>query len=449
MSRIAPPPGSDPIEGGADPRLARRKALTLGLMVLGYTGFYVCRSNFSVSLPLIIKDLAATGIDPVAAKVSLGWVTTFGTLAYALGKLPGGGLVDFLGGRRIYLTGMGGAILFTVLFAMGGSIPFFTMAWVGNRLIQSIGWPGMVKIVSRWFPFSSYGRAMGVVSLSYLWGDWAGRNGMGYLFERGFGWRAVFFIAAGVLSALFLLNLALIRESPGELGLEEPETTPANLFGEGGADPTPPGLRELLMPLFRSPVFWLVCGLSFGLTLVRETFNTWTALYFVEAVGMKAGQAARMSGFFPLFGGFSVLLAGYLGDRARRGGRAAIILGGMLLTGGVLIALGLINPKASTVAPVALVSLVAFLLIGPYSYLAGAISLDLGGKRGGATTCGIVDFIGYLGGAFAGRAMAGISVEHGWRGAFAVLAVVAWASAGAAGALMVVQNRRAVANPTG
>ena len=449
MSMIAPPPEPSPIEGGADARLARRKALTLALLVLGYTGFYLCRSNFSVSLSDIIEDLAEAGIDPKAARLSLGWVTTFGTLAYALGKLPGGGLVDFLGGRRIYLTGMAGAVFFTVVFAMGGSIPLFTLAWVGNRLVQAIGWPGMVKIVSRWFPFSSYGTAMGIVSLSYLWGDSAGRYGMGLLIKMGVDWRGVFLIAAGILAALFLLNFTLLRESPGELGLEEPRTTPANLFGEGGSDPTPPGLGELLLPLFRSPVFWLVCGLSFGLTLVRETFNTWTALYFEEAVGMGRSRAAGMSALFPLFGGVSVLLAGYLGDRARRGGRAAIIFGGMLLTGGALIVLGLIDPKASNLVPVVLVSLVAFLLIGPYSYLAGAISLDLGGKRGGATTCGIVDFIGYLGGALAGRAMAGISVDHGWKGAFLVLAVVAWISAAAAGCLLVIQGRRAVANSAG
>jgi sugar phosphate permease len=430
------------IEAGTAARHARRKALTLGLMVLGYTGFYLCRSNFSVSLSLIIKELAAAGIDPIVAKESLGWVTTLGTLAYAFGKLPGGGLVDFLGGRRIYLTGMGGAIVFTLLFAMGGSIPFFTLAWVGNRFFQSIGWPGMVKIVSRWFAFSSYGRAMGVLSLSFLWGDWAGRQGMGYLFEHGFGWRGVFFIAAGILFVLFLVNLIWLRESPGELGLEEPETTSANLFGKGGSDPAPPGVRELLLPLFESPVFWIVCGLSFGLTLVRETFNTWTALYFVEAVGMDTAKAAKMSGYFPLFGGFSVLLAGYLGDRVRHGGRAAIILVGMLLTGGVLVALGLIDPKVSRNLPVVLVSLVAFLLIGPYSYLAGATSLDLGGKRGGATTCAIVDFVGYLGGAFAGRAMAGISVRYGWAGAFQVLALVAWISAATAGCLLFVQSRR-------
>jgi sugar phosphate permease len=432
----------DPTHAKSDPRLARRKALTLALLVLGYTGFYLCRSNFSVSMKSIIDDLARTGIDPKSAKLSLGWVTTLGTLAYALGKLPGGGLVDFLGGRRIYLSGMGGAILFTVVFALGGSIPVFTLAWVGNRLVQAIGWPGMVKIISRWFPFSSYGMAMGIVSLSFLWGDSAGRYGMGLLIEQGVDWRGVYYIAAGILSVLFVLNLVLLRESPGELGLKEPRTTPTNVFGEEGSDPTPPGLRELLLPLFRSPVFWIVCGLSFGLTLVRETFNTWTALYFEEAVGMAKARAAGMSALFPLFGGFSVLLAGYLGDHARRGGRAAVIFVGLMLAGASMLALALIDPKASNAWPIVLVCLTAFLLIGPYSYLAGAMSLDLGGKRGGATTCGIVDFIGYLGGAFAGRAMAGISADHGWRGAFFVLAAVAWISALGAGCLLVVQARR-------
>jgi OPA family glycerol-3-phosphate transporter-like MFS transporter len=157
---------------------------------------------------------------------------------------------------------------------------------------------------------------------------------------------------------------------------------------------------------------------------------------------MAKDRAAGMSSLFPLLGGFSVLLAGYLGDRVRNGGRAAIIAGGMILTSLALLTLAGIDPLKSNRLPIALVSLIGFLLIGPYSYLAGAMSLDLGGKRGGATTCAIIDFLGYLGGAFAGRAMAGISVSHGWKGVFQALAVVAGASALAAGVLMVIQRRR-------
>jgi OPA family glycerol-3-phosphate transporter-like MFS transporter len=157
---------------------------------------------------------------------------------------------------------------------------------------------------------------------------------------------------------------------------------------------------------------------------------------------MSPGLAAKSSASFPLLGGFSVLLAGFLGDRVRKGGRAAIIGVGMVLTALALVVLARIDPKASIELPIALVGLIGFLLIGPYSYIAGAVSLDLGGKRGGATTCGIMDFVGYLGGAFAGRAMAGISVRYGWQGAFELLAIVAGVSAIAAGVLVVIQQSR-------
>ena len=71
------------------------------------------------------------------------------------------------------------------------------------------------------------------------------------------------------------------------------------------------------------------------------------------------------------------------------------------------------------------VTLIGFLLIGPYSYLAGAISLDFGGKQGSSTASGFIDGIGYLGGMMAGDSMARIVVRLGWKGAFLVLGGVA------------------------
>jgi hypothetical protein len=43
---------------------------------------------------------------------------------------------------------MGGSILFTVLFVLAGGFPLFTLAWVGNRRFQSMGWVGLVKVAS-------------------------------------------------------------------------------------------------------------------------------------------------------------------------------------------------------------------------------------------------------------------------------------------------------------
>jgi OPA family glycerol-3-phosphate transporter-like MFS transporter len=67
-------------------------------------------------------------------------------------------------------------------------------------------------------------------------------------------------------------------------------------------------------------------------------------------------------------------------------------------------------------------------MLGPYSYLAGAISLDLGGKRGAATACGIIDGVGYLGGMLAGDTVARLSNSYGWSGVFRALALVAVAT---------------------
>jgi len=63
-------------------------------------------------------------------------------------------------------------------------------------------------------------------------------------------------------------------------------------------------------------------------------------------------------------------------------------------------------------------------MIGPYSYLAGAISVELGGKEGSATTAGIVDGVGYLGGILAGDSVARVSIAYGWHGVFTILAVL-------------------------
>ena len=35
---------------------------------------------------------------------------------------------------------------------------------IGNRLVQSMGWPGMVRVTERWFPWSRYASAMAIVT---------------------------------------------------------------------------------------------------------------------------------------------------------------------------------------------------------------------------------------------------------------------------------------------
>jgi len=187
--------------------------------------------------------------------------------------------------------------------------------------------------------------------------------------------------------------------------------------------------------------------LSLGCTLLRETFNTWTPTYFVEVVGLSPAEGASKSALFPLFGGISVVLAGFISDRLGRGGRALIILIGLLLATTGLWLMGRTDFGGSHTWPLLLVAFVAFALIGPYSYLAGALSLDFGGKQGSATASGVIDGVGYLGGILAGSAVAHLAVSHGWQGAFMALSGVALLTSVAAAAFLINQ-RRAVQAPT-
>jgi sugar phosphate permease len=423
--------------------LRRWQAVTVSMLVLGYAGYYLCRSDFSVALPLIIADLGSRGIPAGAATIHMGAIASLGVLAYAFGKFPSGSTADFLGGKRNFLMGMWGSVIFTVLFALAGGLPLFTLAWMANRLLQSMGWVGVVKVTSRWFSYSAYGSAMGIISLSYLFGDAASRQFLAILIGHGVGWRGVFLAAGGTLALIAVLNLWLLKESPREVGCPEPQINPSNVFREGGEKHRPAGLAQLLMPLFRSPAFWLVCVLSFGFTIVRETFNIWTPTYFTQAVGLSDAAAASSSSLFPLFGGISVLVAGFLSDRLGTTGRATIIFWGLVLSGVALLALADVNFGASKAGPVLLVTGVAFLMLGPYSYLAGAVALDFGGKQGSATAAGFIDGVGYLGGVLSGSSVAQISVKYGWRGAFTMLTVVAWLSSFAAAAYWLHQRRAA------
>src|SRR5215813_3873501 len=245
------------------------QSLTIALLVIGYSGYYLCRSNLSVTLPMVEAELASRGMDPAVARLRLGSIASFGVLFYALSKFVSGSAADFLGGRRNFLIGMAGAVLFTLGFAAsGGSIPVMGLMWIGNRAIQAMGWAGMVKIASRWFSRKSYGTVMAILSLSYLFGDAAARLFMALLIEHGFGWREVFGVAGGTLLTIWIVTFFFLKETPLDIGEAEPEINPRNLYGQEGEISVPAELFQLLRPMLLSKEFRLACLLSLGFTLV-------------------------------------------------------------------------------------------------------------------------------------------------------------------------------------
>ncbi len=429
---------------GSSPRSLRyRQVMTVSLLFGGYASLYFCRADLSVATPLLIEELGAHGMSHAAAVVRMGTLTSFGVLAYALGKLFLGGLGDVWGGRVSFLIGLAGATAFTLLFTLGSFLPLFTMAWFANRLTQSVAWAGLIKVSSKWFDFSSYGTIIGILSISYLIGDAIARQWMGLLIQEGFGWRTLFYLAAGVAGVMLIANLWLLRESRHDAGFAEATPNPLNLFAASEAPPT--HLRHLLVPLLRSRALITVCLLSLGCTIIRETFNNWNPVYLHEYLGYSTGRAARFSAVFPAVGAVSVIASGWLSDRVGVNGRSLLLFLGLAATAAVLLALMFMPAHPESLLPVFAIGAIAFTLLGPYSYLGGAFALDFGGKQASAVSSGIIDGIGYLGAVAAGDSVARLEVTFGWQGVFASLAVVSAVAALGAAYLLYLTARAAAA----
>jgi sugar phosphate permease len=430
-----------------DHSLRRRQIVTVLLLFGGYASLYFCRADLSVATPLLIEELKSRGMDHGEAIVRMGTIASLGVLSYAFGKLFLGGLGDYWGGRINFLIGLAGATVFTVLFAATGLIPLFTVAWVGNRLTQSLSWAGLIKVSSKWFNYSTYGTVIGILSVSYLVGDALARQLMGALIHHGFGWRALFYFAAAVAAVFLVISAAFLHESRAGLGFEEARTNPLSVFAQSESRPASVG--ALLRPLFLSRGFQLICLLSFGCTIVRETFNIWTPVYLRDYLGYNAGDAAGLSAIFPAVGVLSVLMMGWLSDRLGVNGRALLMFAGLSATAVALLGLMSIPSEAGgALLPLVAIGAIAFCLLGPYSYLGGAFALDFGGKQGSAFASGMIDGIGYLGGALAGDSVARISVAFGWQGVFVALAAVSALAALAAGYLYVLGSRTATVQQT-
>jgi len=244
----------------------------------------------------------------------------------------------------------------------------------------------------------------------------------------------LFYFAAAVVGLFFAVNYFFLRESRLDAGFIEAQPNPLNLFAS--SESRPQGLRELLLPLVRSRAFLVVCLLSLGCTIIRESFNFWTPVYLRDYLGYSVSNAARMSSIFPGVGAVSVLATGWLSDRLGINGRSLIMFVGLAATAAALLVLMTMRSSSTgPLLPLIAIGTIAFCLLGPYSYLGGAFALDFGGKQAGAVSSGIIDGVGYLGAVVAGDSIARVSVSFGWPGVFVALAAVSALAAFGAGYL--------------
>jgi len=111
---------------------------------IAYAGFYLCRKNFSVVMPMLEHDLGFS-------KLQLANLIAGFNLIYILGQFSGGMLSDRFGARLIVGMGLAVSICSNLLMGFASSLTMFAVLCCLNGAGQSTGWPGLVKNMGSWF----------------------------------------------------------------------------------------------------------------------------------------------------------------------------------------------------------------------------------------------------------------------------------------------------------
>ena len=130
---------------------------------LAYGGFYLCRKNFSIAMPLLNQDLGFT-------KDHFAMVLFLYSLFYAMGQFYNGFLSDKFGPRLIVGIGLFLSIIANISMGFGATLLVFGLLLCINGTGQSTGWSGTVKNMAPWFRRQERGVVMSWWSTCYVVG---------------------------------------------------------------------------------------------------------------------------------------------------------------------------------------------------------------------------------------------------------------------------------------
>jgi len=408
-----------PLAQNEQQRLLRWRTSTFWVMLLGYVGYYICRGNLSAAFPLLEQEFGYSNTQ-------LGLIASMSEMAYAAGKFVNGPLADRIGGRLIFLVGMAGAIFWNLIFSISASLMAFVIVWCCCRYFLSMGWGGLTKTIGNWYPSDRNGTVMGLISINFQFGGVAATLFAGFLVAQGVGWQGVFVYPAMVLTAILVWSIFASKAKPEDVIPGAKVTSDDSLKSQivDYAGEEKPSVTTIFKSLFSMSIFRQLVVFSFLTTLLRSVFLFWTPKFLFD-IGLGASTAILQSAIFPLLGVLGTLFIGWYTDHHASNGDRARMMWIMLSV--LIISLVMISILSAAEEPNFNLILVflgscGFFLLGPYSMSSGCLTLDIAGAKGAGTCTGILDGMGYIGGAIAAFAAGALSDYLGWSQVFQVLA---------------------------
>ena len=244
--------------------MSRRELLTLVATILGSTIVFLDSTVVNVSLPAIQSDLD-TGL------AGQQWIVEAYMLTLVSLMLVGGSLGDLYGRKRMFILGLTGFAVCSVLCAIAPTDETLVAARALQGIAGALLVPGSLAILAATFEGEARGRAVG------LWTAWAGIStlvgpvGGGLLVELD--WRLIFWVNIPLIVATVILAQRVITESVDPEAVRGIDGVGILLSALGLAGPVF-ALIEQPMRGFSDPLVW---GPLVGGILLFVGFVAWEA----------------------------------------------------------------------------------------------------------------------------------------------------------------------------
>ncbi len=422
-------------------RLAWRYLLGFSLL---YCFIYSTRLNLSNASALIMAELPCTKADIGIMAGALFW-------GYGLGQLVNGRLGEICGATTFVWLAV--ALSACVNLCMVVPMPVAAMAalWGVNGYCQSMAWAPGIAALTRWWPASTRGFAIGFVNAFSGFGQAVAMlvTAAALLLLPGLGWKAAFVLPAVLTATLVVVFRLVAKASPTAAGLPEyRETSPERqtLEREMGECPRQTSvLRPFALVLAnRQFRLWLAVTLLSGLS--RYGLVTWIPLYFMEHFGRNISEGLVQSLALPVGMGIGTFVVPWLTDKFCPHNRLPAVVVNGVLGAAAVFCLPMLSPDST--AGIALLEgllIVAGFAIYAINGTAFTFATDGGGRLFSGTTSGIVNFSIYVGAAVQSVLFGFVLDNGGWDFVFRSIALALLATA----ALGVLGSRRPVVGGTG
>jgi ACS family hexuronate transporter-like MFS transporter len=380
---------------------------------------YVDRQALSVAAPVVREEFQL-------ANTEYGWITYAFLMAYALGQLALGPVIDRLGTRRSFTLAVVWWSVAAMLHAFGrGFMSFFALR-AALGITEAVNFPAALKAVAEWFPKHERSLATGIVTAGTGIGAIVAPPLVGLLIHF-HGWQAAFLVPGAVG---FLWVLAWKR------WFHLPEAHPGISAAErayilaGRTAPSEAKFAGRWRDYLRHRETW-------GLILARFTgdgafyfFAFWLPNYLHSERGFDIVKIAWVAALPFVAADLGALFGGWLGGRfiargaALDAARKRVIWLGALL---VPIAMPAVFVESPYVA-VLLVSAALFAIQVKSSALF-AVPMDLFPSRDVASVWGLSGAAGSLAAAFAQPFIGWLIDHYSYTPVFAIVSLMHIASA--------------------